>query len=288
VSGISTPLTVGDVAQLVAIVTLAGAQKDATAVVSWRSSNPAVATIDPHGHLTAVGVGECDVAATYQSVAGTAPVVVHSKPGPVEPTYSISGVVHESAPTANVVLADARVEVVNGGPLNGQLFSTDAAGRFSLPAVSEPGFAIKFKRRGYEDVQFDVVQLPRDQHPDIALNPDQTTIREIWTGTLSSSCLGPNGFAAQSMTFPVHHEAPILFEQYVAPRTASDPGGSGVALYAGDQLVNAASNPLGYPWCPTCLFGSLHAGVLYRLTLGASLCTDPNALGFRVVFTHPN
>ena len=51
------------------------------------------------------------------------------------------GVVHETAPTASVVLAGAAIEAI-GGPLNGQTFTADPDGRFTLPPVAAPGFAL--------------------------------------------------------------------------------------------------------------------------------------------------
>src|SRR5271156_707408 len=45
-------------------------------VVTWQTSQPAVATIDSQGVVTAMGPGVTQVSATYQGVTGTTPVTV--------------------------------------------------------------------------------------------------------------------------------------------------------------------------------------------------------------------
>jgi len=60
--------------------------------------------------LTVVGAGEADVMASFQTARAVAQVIIA---GPIPPpvTWDISGVVHESAPTENVLLSGATVGI---------------------------------------------------------------------------------------------------------------------------------------------------------------------------------
>ena len=188
VTGLETPPIVGATRQLAATVRMSdGTRKDATAKVVWKSSDPGVVIVSPTAQVTVMAPGEADITASYQDVTGSAHLVVTRPSTPLPPTltYAISGIVHESEPTQGVNLADTRIEVVNGGPLNGQVFTTDAAGRFTLPAVAAPGFALKFKKHGYDDYHADIVQLPRDEHLDIGVKPLRADILRTVQGRLS-------------------------------------------------------------------------------------------------------
>lgn len=68
----SGPLEAGQTRQLVATATLStGANPDVTGQSTWQSSAPAVATVSASGLVTAVGEGDAEISATYQSVKGT-------------------------------------------------------------------------------------------------------------------------------------------------------------------------------------------------------------------------
>jgi hypothetical protein len=67
---------VGNATQLQAIATLAdGAKNDVTMVATWSSSNQIVASV-AGGLVTAHGVGEADISATYQTGSGAISLVV--------------------------------------------------------------------------------------------------------------------------------------------------------------------------------------------------------------------
>jgi hypothetical protein len=61
------------------------------ATVEWASSNPAVATVDNQGLVTAHANGEATIAATYQGVAGHAQIVVGVSNSPFIGNYSGTG-----------------------------------------------------------------------------------------------------------------------------------------------------------------------------------------------------
>jgi hypothetical protein len=113
--------------------------------------------------LTVRGSGEAEISAVSAGVRGARRIVT------VTGGYTITGVVREAFATSLLVEA-ARIEVV-GGPHDGRVLMTDAAGRFELSRVTEAGFALKVKKTGYEDAQYNVVALPRDTRAEIAIRP---------------------------------------------------------------------------------------------------------------------
>jgi len=296
ISNLASDPTIGQVMQLVASVVLSdGTQKSlANGDVTWFSSDGQVATVSTTGLLTVTGSGEADVKAGYHDITGTVHLVVakSSSTTPVSPpTFEITGVVHESAPTTEVSLSDVRVEVV-GGPLDGQSTTTDRSGRFTLREVSDPGFALKFKKAGYDDLQYDVVALPRDQNPSVGLHPTFAIVHQTFDGTLDPACYAgiPGGSnhgksVKRAISFFVHHDGEITFQEYLRPKTYSDPGGTSVTLYQGDRLVGVMDNPLD----PYSKWPPLEGGFVYRLEQGAIWCQPgPTSLTFRMVFSHPN
>jgi Bacterial Ig-like domain (group 2)/Viral BACON domain len=81
------PLEAGQTRQLVATATQStGATSDVTQTATWLSSAPGVATVSPAGLVTAVGEGQVEISATFQSVKGTLGVGVN----PVRCAVSIS------------------------------------------------------------------------------------------------------------------------------------------------------------------------------------------------------
>lgn len=213
--------TVGESEQLTVFVSLSdGARKDITAKVSWTSSDERIATVSAAGLLTIVGVGETAITANYAELTATARILVpRFIPPPL--SYTITGMAHESAPTEHVALAGARVEIVGDTPLAGQTFTTDWRGRFSLPPVLDAGFAIKVKKPGYEDVQRDIVMLPRDQQLDIDVPPVRRVLNVAVSGKNDcvdlpsvrfSTLPGGNGFSWGGRVYarlPIHHDGII-------------------------------------------------------------------------------
>ena len=63
--------------QLTATVTFSsGTTMDVTDECTWTSSDEAVATVSESGLVTAAGVGECTVTATYQGLSGQSEITV--------------------------------------------------------------------------------------------------------------------------------------------------------------------------------------------------------------------
>jgi hypothetical protein len=108
ISGVPVSPTVGQSVQLKAQITRQdGTLSDGTSQATWQSSDETVATVSAIGLLVIAGPGDTDVTATLQSVRGSAHVAV-SPPTLPPVQYDISGVVHERAPTEDVVVGARR------------------------------------------------------------------------------------------------------------------------------------------------------------------------------------
>ena len=187
ITGLPTTLTVGQTAQLTASATLPdGTRLNAAGQVTWQSSAISVVTVSATGLLMVVASGEADVTATLQTVRGIVHVVVAKSP-PLASTYDISGVVHESAPTENVLLSGATVGIHFAGcptcPHEGQKTTTDAQGRFTLPGIDTAGFTLWVQKPGYEATPFNIAMLPRDLHPDIGSPPSFVNVSQVFEDT---------------------------------------------------------------------------------------------------------
>jgi Bacterial Ig-like domain (group 2) len=297
VSGLPLTVVVGATAQLTASVTLSdGTHKEATALVTWQSSEPAVATVTKEGRVTVVGVGEADVSATYQTLTGRAHLVARVPASP-PPAYVLSGTVHETAPTEGTRLPNMRIEAI-GGALDGQIFATDQNGQFALPPVESAGFALKFKGRGYEDVQFDVVRLPRDQVADIAVPPALQIVTDDRSGTATCD-RGPvyPVYAFPLWMFPVHHSG---FAQFLRADNIGW-GSTAIRLFQttpnGERNYLATFDIIRMVWGPVgfnAVFppgGSqpvpVTAGFTYGVDFG-QYADAPPCGPVRGIWTHPN
>jgi hypothetical protein len=183
ISGVSSTLSPGQTTQLTVTVLLSTNTSKAADnnEVSWHSSDTSVAHASTTGLLTATGAGETEIRAEYRGLSTTADVAVR------QTLFRVSGTVHETAPTEHVTVPGARVEVV-GGPLGGQVVETDGNGRFVLAPVATGDFYLYVKKPGYEDQRFWVKDLPRDQNPNIGIDP---VLHEVFTGACWASCEPP-------------------------------------------------------------------------------------------------
>jgi hypothetical protein len=174
ITGLPTSLMVGQTVQLGAAVTVGDGTVLRTSEAAWASSDVKVVILSATGLLTVTGPGDADVTSIVQRVQGVVHVAI-ARPIPPPVGYDMSGVVHESAPTENVLLAGATVGIhfvaCSTCPHDNQTAVTDEAGRFTLPGIDTPGFTLWVSKPGYDATPYDIVQLPRDQHPDVSLMP---------------------------------------------------------------------------------------------------------------------
>lgn len=72
-----------------ALTSAGGGTTDVTAAASWRTSNPAVATVSTTGLLSATGAGEADIQATYQALNASGRVRVEPRP-PADDRFKVA------------------------------------------------------------------------------------------------------------------------------------------------------------------------------------------------------
>jgi hypothetical protein len=276
----------GQSVQLTASATLPdGTHLNATSQVTWHSSAAAVVTVSATGLLTVVAPGEADVTATLQSVRGVVHVVVLKPAPPPIPTYDITGVVHESAPTENVTLAGATVGIHFAGcptcPHDNQETTTDVTGHFTLPGIDTPGFWLVVSKPGYDTTDYYIAQLPRDQHPDIGVAPQFAIIQQIFEGTynLAADCgVTDAGLAcSKSLDFPVHHAGVMKIL-----------GQAQDGLNEWWMQVRQGEKVLCRVWEGACPPLVLQPGFVYTATLDGFDDAQVGPITFRVVFSHPN
>jgi hypothetical protein len=90
VSPSTLELLTGEAAQLSAAILLANGQP-VTGNVLWATTNPAIATVDDDGFVTAVGSGVANIVATYEGVAGS--TLAQIAPTDLSGTYTGSAAV---------------------------------------------------------------------------------------------------------------------------------------------------------------------------------------------------
>jgi hypothetical protein len=172
IAGIPGALQIGQTAPLRAIARAQdGGYVDVTAQARWASSNEAVCQVSAAGVAESRAGGTATITASYAGVTGS---------GSLSCGYIITATVHENAPTAGTRLQEVSVQA-DGGPFSGRTFTTDAQGRVSLPVVGQPGFALYFKKHGYDDLRLEIFELPRQVTLDVALMP-VPDVRAEWSG----------------------------------------------------------------------------------------------------------
>jgi hypothetical protein len=295
ISGLPPALKVGQTAQLTASVTLSdGAKKDTTSGVTWQSTEPTVATVSSTGLLTTTGAGEALLTATLQGVKGTAKLLV-SKLAPPLTLYEISGVVHESAPTENVLLPDTVVQVV-GGQLDGQQVSTNASGAFTLPPVTEAGFSLRVKKAGYETLQVPIDSLPHHLTHSIGLLPLPQQVDERWSGgcaglTESSRPLGFVSDRKLAISVPVHHSGKLWLGAWLSAFRCYESEGGATCAQFRDEGGRLLAQYQGQDWIGIGATFDVTAGHRYDVTV--SVCEQqppPNdrIVGYYVNVIRPN
>jgi Bacterial Ig-like domain (group 2) len=295
IAGLPPTLTIGQSAQLTALVTLSdGSKKDGTSEVSWQTSDATVAAVSSTGLATMTGAGEALITAALQGVRGTAKLLV-SRQVPPATTYEISGVVHESAPTEDVLLSDVLIQVV-GGELDGRQVITNANGFFTLPSVTEAGFSLRVKRSGYETLRVPIVSLPHHLNHSIGLPPVAQELHERW----STICCPvpvpsrPLAFVSDrqlAISFPVHHSGKLLLRAWLCVYTCGETEGSATCAQFRDDGGNLLGQRQGIAWGGLSTTFDVTAGHRYDLTV--SVCESqppPNNLikAYFVGVTRPN
>ncbi len=280
ISGVPPSPRVGESAQLTARITRQdGTTLDGTTQVAWLSSDVTVASISTAGLLTIATPGETDITATLQWIRAAAHVTV-ARPGPV--LYDLDGIVHETAPTADVVVAGATVGIHYVGcptcPHDNESTITDASGRFRLPGIASPGFSLVVTKPGYDVVSYGIVDLPRDQHASIGISPlgDKTE-------TLAGECHS-NVQESAATRVAVHHDG-VLVEQLWSLPVTPGPGFSAASLSY--RRVGVSPEEAFTEISDDDLFARISGGFFYEIRftwLFVPACAGRVAM----TFSHPN
>ena len=134
---------VGLTAQFTSTATFSnGTTQNVTSQAVWQTSNTAIATVNNAGVVTAVGPGEVDITATYQSVAGRARITVALA------TFAITGVVTDA--TSGGVLPNITLQITSGPSAGAGLTAkTDGGGAYTLNGVLAGATTISASAVGY-------------------------------------------------------------------------------------------------------------------------------------------
>jgi len=165
VTGAPASPTVGDMAQLTATASFSDSSSQiVTAQATWETSNSTVATVSASGLATFLAAGDCDLKATYRATTGTSHVTVATKG---LPRFQLSGKITESGSTH--LVTGATVTILDG-PDAGRSAVTDAAGAYTLAAVTTGSFSLRATRTDFE-AQTVPVSLTGDVKVDFVLKP---------------------------------------------------------------------------------------------------------------------
>jgi hypothetical protein len=138
-----TTLLVGETAQLRAVVQSPGrSDEDVTERAAWSSDSADVLTVSAVGVVRAVSAGSANIRASYDSLSAQARVTASFA------RVRVAGVVHESAPTTDRVIANAEVVAKRGDNEIARAVS-DAQGRFELDAP-ETQLRLEVRADGFE------------------------------------------------------------------------------------------------------------------------------------------
>ncbi len=96
---------------------------------------------------------------------------------------SLTGTVHESAPTESVAVAGATVQLLGQ---TAHTATTDASGRYRFTNLTAGGGTLRVNKSGYDPVDTGVTVSGATEQ-DVALTPTLQTLNSTETGTVSSS-----------------------------------------------------------------------------------------------------
>ena len=94
----------------------------------------------------------------------------------------MKGLVHESAPTENIPVPGARIEI-QGEVGGGAIPTTDGSGRFTLE-VEAASVTLIVSKDGYDSKSVAISALTSEIQPDIGLVPNGPPVRSAYSGAL--------------------------------------------------------------------------------------------------------
>jgi hypothetical protein len=127
-------------------------------------------------------------------------------------SVAIAGLVHEAPPTEATLLGGVRIEA-SGGDLDGQVFTTEADGRFALPRARAARFVLQFTKPGYEPARIDI-QPPAAQPLRVPMMPERGEVVVSKSGSNACTDLPPPPDTVPGLReyarIAVHHDGNLV------------------------------------------------------------------------------
>ncbi len=134
-------LAVGEQGQFSATAVMSdGATQPCSSSATWQSSDPAVASVNSSGVVSALSGGSADIRATCGGATGTLHLTVPSV------TYTLSGTVLDET---GARVSDVLVELADG-LMAGRNTTTDSAGTFTLAHVTGGTISVRLSKPGFD------------------------------------------------------------------------------------------------------------------------------------------
>ena len=139
-----------------------GSIKEITsAVTSWTSSNPSIATISQTGILTGFAPGTVDVSATFAGFRANWDLHVSQSVTRPPGLDTLTGYIGEQTSIGLVEIPYANIEIV-GGTANGRVVQANSSGFFRIEGLHAAGFKLAITKRGYASAFVSVAELGRE------------------------------------------------------------------------------------------------------------------------------
>jgi hypothetical protein len=230
-----------------------GATETVTQGVVWLAENPAVATVNANGVVTALAPGQGGIRATFDGVSATFTLTVRAGSG------LIGGRVHESKPTESIGIARATLTAVDANGTS-QSATTDADGNFTMRLSNGPA-AFSIAAPGYEAAQV-LVSIPRDRGSalSLSLTPSFKNVVDVHERNLSAAPTNQRIYKV-----PVHH-AGLLTVQITDAGALSDGWDNGFLEVRDDRNVLVAQQRGSFDIDPFIQITAV-AGTMYEVKL---------------------
>jgi hypothetical protein len=132
---------------------------------------------------------------------------------------TVAGLVHEASPTEATLLGGVRIET-SGGELDGQVFTTQEDGRFTLPRTRAARFVLQFTKPGYEPARIEV-QPSATEPLRVPMMPERGEAVVSRSGSNACTDLPPPPEKVPGLReyarFAVHHDGHVMVRSAQLP-----------------------------------------------------------------------
>jgi hypothetical protein len=202
-------------------------------------------------------------------------------------TFTLSGRVTETSPTASTGIAGATV-VFADGVNAGKSATTDGSGNYSLAGLQQGGFTVNVSASGYQG-KGNPVSITGNTTANFQLAPNPQTKDETFTGTISGGdapCAGGDGVfrdkPCRVISLPIHNGGVIDATLDWSPNSVADLDISLFTAGGTNAIVRSASASGGREHIST----NVAAGSTYELHV--TYYTGSNITTYSVRVIHPN